>query len=470
MPETHKTDLLVIGGGPGGYAAAFRAADLGLDVTIIEANSRLGGTCLLRGCIPSKALLHVAALIAETQEAQHWGVTFSEPKIDLPALREWKNGIISRLANGLAGMVRQRKVNHIIGFAEFESSTSVVVKNNDDISRIEFNHAIIATGSRPVNIPMFAIDSPRVMNSSSALELDEVPKSMLVVGGGIIGLELGTVYAALGSEVSVVEMTDALVPGADADLIKPLAARLNRDFKDIHTRTRVTHLEEVNNGIEVHYESNTQQFVETFDRVLLAIGRRPNTDNIAIENTKVDVNERGFITIDTQMRTADAHIFAIGDAVPGPGLAHKAAHEGHVAAEVLAGHGAAFDKVIPSVVYTDPEVAWVGLTETEAKQNNRKVDIARFPWAASGKATSMGRTEGLTKIISDPYTNRVLGMGIVGPRAGDLIAEGVLAIEMGAVVEDIAHCIHPHPSLSESVGIAAEIQLGSATDVYMPKK
>ncbi|MBT3605893.1 MAG: dihydrolipoyl dehydrogenase [Candidatus Latescibacteria bacterium] len=470
MPETHKTDLLVIGGGPGGYAAAFRAADLGLSVTLIEADNRLGGTCLLHGCIPSKALLHVAALIAQTQEAQHWGVTFSEPKIDLPALREWKNGIISRLSNGLAGLVRQRKVHHIQGFAEFDSSTSVVVKNNDDVSRIEFGNAIIATGSRPVNIPLFAIDSPRVMNSSEALELDEVPKSLLVVGGGIIGLELGNVYSGLGSEVTVVEMTDALVPGADADLIKPLAARLNRDFKAIHTRTRVTHLEEVNNGIEVHYESNSQQFVETFDRVLLAIGRRPNTDNITIENTKVERNDRGFITVDAQMRTSDANIFAIGDAVPGPGLAHKAAHEGHVAAEVLAGHGAVFDKVVPSVVYTDPEVAWVGLTENEAKQDNRKVDVARFPWAASGKATSIGRTEGLTKIISDPHTHRVLGMGIVGPHAGDLLAEGVLAIEMAAVVEDIAHSIHPHPSLSETVGVAAEIQLGSATDVYMPKK
>lgn len=470
MPETHKTDLLVIGGGPGGYAAAFRAADLGLSVTLIEADNRLGGTCLLRGCIPSKALLHVASLIAETKESQHWGVTFSEPKIDLPALREWKNGIISRLSNGLSGLVRQRKVHHIQGFAEFDSSTSVVVKNNDDVERIEFNNAIIATGSRPVNIPLFAIDSPRVMDSSGALDLEEVPKSMLVVGGGIIGLELGTVYAALGSEVTVVEMTDALVPGADADLIKPLTARLNRDFKAIHTRTRVTHLDEVNNGIEVHYESNNQQFVETFDRVLLAIGRRPNTDKITIENTKIELNERGFIKVDTQMRTTDSHIFAIGDAIPGPGLAHKAAHEGHVAAEVLAGHAAAFDKVIPSVIYTDPEVAWVGLTETEAKQQNRKVDIARFPWAASGKATSIGRTEGLTKIISDPYSHRVLGMGIVGPHAGDLIAEGVLAIEMGAVAEDIAHSIHPHPSLSETVGIAAEIQLGSATDVYMPKK
>jgi len=470
MPETHKTDLLVIGGGPGGYAAAFRAADLGQTVTLIEADNRLGGTCLLRGCIPSKALLHVAALIAETQEAQHWGVTFTEPKIDLPALREWKNGIISRLSNGLAGLVRQRKVHHIKGFAEFESSTRVVVKDNDDISHVEFNHAIIATGSRPVSIPMFAIDSPRVMDSSAALELDEIPKSLLVVGGGIIGLELSTVYAALGSEVTVVEMTDTLVPGADADLIKPLSARLNRDFKAIHTRTRVTHLVEVNNGIEVHYENNTQQFVETFDRVLLAIGRRPNTDKIAIENTKVERNERGFITVDTQMRTTDAHIFAIGDAVPGPGLAHKAAHEGHIAAEVLAGHDASFDRVVPSVVYTDPEVAWVGLTETEAKQKNRKVEVARFPWAASGKATSIGRTEGLTKIISDPYTHRVLGMGIAGPHAGDLIAEGVLAIEMAAVVEDIAHSIHPHPSLSESVGVAAEIQLGSATDVYMPKK
>lgn len=470
MAETHKTDILVIGGGPGGYAAAFRAADLGKDVTLIETDDRLGGTCLLRGCIPSKALLHIAALIEETREAKTWGIKYKEPEIDLPALREWKNGIITRLSNGLSGLVRQRKVHHIKGFAEFESSTRVAVKNNADVSHIEFNYAIIATGSRPVNIPMFAIDSPRVMDSSAALNLENIPKSMLVVGGGIIGLELGTVYAALGSEVTVVEMTDGLLPGTDRDLVKPLANRLGHTFKAIYTSTRVTHLDETNEGIEVHYEGEGKQFVETYDSVLLSIGRRPNTDHIGIENTQVQPNKQGFIPVDAQMRTKDPHIFAIGDAVPGPGLAHKASHEGHIAAEVLAGHDAAFDKVIPSVVYTDPEVAWVGLTEADARKQNRKIDIARFPWAASGKAMALGRTEGLTKIIVDPYTERILGVGMVGPRAGDLIAEGVLAIEMAAVVEDLAHTIHAHPTLSETLGIAGEIHLGSATDVYMPKK
>jgi len=470
MSSVHKTDILVIGGGPGGYAAAFRAADLGKEVTLIEADNRLGGTCLLRGCIPSKALLHVAALIDESREAANWGVTFNEPEIDLPKLREWKNSTINRLANGLSSLVKQRKIKHIQGFAEFQSSSQVAVKGNADISRVEFVDAIIATGSRPVKPAAFALDSPRIIDSSGALELEDVPKRLLVVGGGIIGLELGTVYAALGSEVTVVEMTDGLLPGTDLDLVKPLATRLAHTFKAIHTATKVTHLEEVNDGIEVHCQGQGKQWVETYDRVLLSIGRRPNTDNIGLENTKIKPDERGFIPVDDQMRTQDPHIFAIGDAAPGPGLAHKAAHQGRIAAEVLAGHPSAFDNAIPSVVYTDPEIAWVGLTEIEARKQNRKVEIAKFPWAASGKAMTLGRTEGLTKLIIDPYTGRVLGVGIVGTRAGDLIAEGVLAIEMAAVVEDIAHSIHPHPTLSESIGIAGEIYLGSATDVYMPKK
>lgn len=470
MAETHKTDLLVIGGGPGGYTAAFRAADLGLQVTLVNADDNLGGTCLLRGCIPSKALLHVAELITEASEARTYGLTFGDPKIDLDALRGWKDNIITRLSTGLSGLVRQRKVTHLTGYAQFESSQSASIAGNEDIDRVEFEHAIIATGSRPIILPIFALDTPRILDSTTALDLDEIPKSLLVVGGGIIGLELGSVYAALGSAVTVVEMTDTLLPGTDSDLVKPLETRLRQAFSAIHTSTRVTHIEEVNTGIEVHWEGDGSKTSEIFDRVLLCIGRRPNTDNIGLENTEIQPDDRGFIEVDSQMRTNDPRLYAIGDAVPGPGLAHKAAHEGKIAAEVLAGESAAFDAVIPSVVYTDPEIAWVGLTETDAHEQNRKVDIVRFPWAALGKAHAIGRIEGQTKLIIDPHTRRVLGMGIVGPQAGDLIAEGVLAIEMAAVAEDIAHTIHPHPSLAESIGIASEIHLGSATDVYMPKK
>ena len=470
MAETHTTQLLVIGGGPGGYTAAFRAADLGLTVTLVDADDHLGGTCLLRGCIPSKALLHVAELIAEAREAKTYGVSFGDPKVDLEALRRWKNGIITRLSGGLSGLVRQRKVTHLTGRARFESSQSAAVEGHAAIDRVEFEYAIIATGSRPIVLPTFALDTPRILDSTTALDLADIPKSLLVVGGGIIGLELGSVYAALGSDVTVVEMTDALLPGTDPDLVKPLESRLCQSFRGIYTQTHVTQIEEVNAGLEVHYEGNAPMTSETYDRVLLCIGRRPNTDNIGLENTDVEPDERGFIPVDSQLRTRDPRLFAIGDAVPGPGLAHKAAHEGKIAAEVLAGEPAAFDAIIPAVVYTDPEIAWAGLTEMGARAQNRKVDVARFPWAASGKAHAIGRVEGQTKLVIDPYTQRVLGVGIVGPHAGDLIAEGVLAIEMAAVAEDIAHAIHPHPSLSESIALAAEIHLGSATDVYMPKK
>lgn len=470
MAETHTTQLLVIGGGPGGYTAAFRAADLGLTVTLVDADDHLGGTCLLRGCIPSKALLHVAELIAEAREAKTYGISFGDPKVDLEALRRWKNGIITRLSGGLSGLVRQREVTHLTGRARFESSQSASVEGHAAIDRVEFEHAIIATGSRPIVLPTFALDTPRILDSTTALDLADIPKSLLVVGGGIIGLELGSVHAALGSDVTVVEMTDALLPGTDPDLVKPLESRLRQSFRGIYTQTRVTQIEEVNAGLEVHYEGSAPMASETYDRVLLCIGRRPNTDTIGLETTDVEPDERGFIPVDSQMRTRDSRLFAIGDAVPGPGLAHKAAHEGKIAAEVLAGEPAAFDAIIPSVVYTDPEIAWAGLTEMEARAQNRKVDVARFPWAASGKAHAIGRVEGQTKLVIDPYTQRVLGVGIVGPHAGDLIAEGVLAIEMAAVAEDIAHAIHPHPSLSESIALAAEIHLGSATDVYMPKK
>ncbi|MCZ6634738.1 MAG: dihydrolipoyl dehydrogenase [bacterium] len=468
--NTHRTDILIIGGGPGGYAAAFRASDLGKQITLVEADNRLGGTCLLRGCIPSKALLHAGALIAEAREAKAWGLSFAQPEIDLDKMRDWKNNIVDRLSNGLAGLVRQRKIDHMQGLARFESSTSVAIEGNDTVDRVEFNHAIIATGSRPAILRTFALDSPRIMDSTSALELEEIPKRLLVVGGGIIGLELGLVYAELGSEVTVSELTDGLIPGCDRDLIRPLENRLKRVFKGIHINTRVTHVEAFHDHLEVSLEGDLQTAHQVFDRILISVGRHPNTDHLGLENTAVETDDQGFVQVNAQMRTKDEHILAIGDIVPGPGLAHKASHEGKIAAEVLAGESVAFDAIIPAVVYTDPEIAWCGLTETQARAENIPVEISRFPWAASGRAATLARTEGLTKLVVEPHTHRILGVGIVGPNAGELIAEGVLAVEMAAVAEDLAHSIHPHPSLAESIGIAAEIHLGSATDLYMPKK
>ncbi len=467
---THTTDLLVIGGGPGGYASAFRAADLGMQVTLVETDDRLGGTCLLRGCIPSKALLHAVALISEAREAKDWGLTFQNPEIDLDALRKWKDGITGRLSGGLSGLCKQRKVTLVRGRAVFETSQSVRVEGSDGPSRIEFNHAIIATGSRPSTLPVFDIGSPRVLDSTSALELEDIPKRILAVGGGIIGLELSTVYAELGSQVTVIEVTDGLLPGVDRDLVRPLQKRMEKIVAGIHLNTSVTAIKETQKSLSVTFEGEIEKKKQTFDKILLSVGRRPNSENIGLENIRVEVTDRGFITVDSQMRTKDERIFAIGDVVEGPGLAHKAAHEGKVAAEVLAGEPAAFDKIIPAVVYTDPEVAWCGLTETRAKQENQQIGVARFPWAASGRAATLGRTEGLTKLVVNPDTGRVLGVGIVGPNAGELIAEGVVAVEMAAVAQDLAESIHPHPSLSESIGIAAEIYLGTATDLYIPKK
>ena len=470
MGNAHRTDILVIGGGPGGYAAAFRAADLGKQVTIVEVGSRLGGTCLLRGCIPSKALLHLTSLKAEAREAASWGLSFDEPKIDLDKIRSWKNGIIKRLSGGLSSLAKQRKVDHIQGRVRFINSQSVTVEDNAEVSSIDFNHAIIATGSRPAILPTFALDSPRILDSTTALDLADIPERILVVGGGVIGLELGAVYAELGSEAIVVEATPEILPGIDRDLVRPLQNRLKKVFKSIHGNTRVTHVELVQDGLEISFDGDLVAQHQMFDRILLSVGRTPNTDSLGLENTKVELDSHGFILTNSQMKTRDEHLYAIGDVVPGPGLAHKAAHEGHVAAEVLAGENAAFDAIIPAVVYTDPEIACCGLTETQARAQNTSIEIARFPWAASGKAATLGRTEGLTKVIFEPHTNRVLGVGIVGPHAGDLIAEGVLAVEMAAVAEDLAHSIHPHPTLAESIGIAAEIQLGSATDLYMPKR
>jgi dihydrolipoamide dehydrogenase len=471
MPvDTHKTDLLVIGGGPGGYAAAFRSADLGIPVTLVEADDRLGGTCLLRGCIPSKALLHVASLISESREAAACGLTFSEPEIDLDKMRKWKDGILTKFSRGLDVLCKRRRVTRVRGRAVFESSDRVRISGRDDVSQIDFVHAIVATGSRPAVPPVFDIDSPKILDSNKALEVENIPNRLLAVGGGIIGLELSTVYAQLGSQVTLVEITGGLLPGVDRDLVKPLQKRLEGIFDGIHLNTAVAALETNGNGISASFEGDYQGRSQTFDNILLSAGRLPNTENLGLENTRVGLSDPGFIVVDGHMRTADSRIFAVGDVVDGPGLAHKAAHQGKVAAEVIAGQPAGFDSIVPSVVYTDPEIAWCGLTETQAREQDLPVKIARYPWAASGRAATLGRTEGLTKLIVDPQTSRILGAGIVGPNAGELIAEAVLGVEMAAVAEDLAHTIHPHPSLSESLGIAAEIHLGTATDLYIPKK
>ena len=471
MPNgAHWTDLLVIGGGPGGYAAAFRGADLGIPVTLVEAEDRLGGTCLLRGCIPSKALLHVAGLISESREAAACGLTFSEPEIDLEKMRGWKDGILTNLSRGLDALCRRRRVRRVRGRAAFESSQRIRVTGGDDVSQIDFVHAVVATGSRPAVPPVFNIDSPKVLDSDRALELEHVPDRLLAVGGGIVGLELSTVYARLGSRVTLVEITGGLLPGVDRDLVRPLQKHLEGILDGIHVNTAVASLKEDENGITASFKGDFEAGPQTFDNVLLSAGRVPNTRDLGLENTRVGLSDAGFILVDEKMRTSDTRIFALGDVVDGPGLAHKAAHQGKVAAEVIAGQPAAFDGVVPSVVYTDPEIAWCGLTETDARAQGRPVKTARYPWAASGRAATLGRTEGLTKLVFDPESSRLLGAGIVGPNAGELIAEAVLGVEMGAVAEDLAHTIHPHPSLSESLGIAAEIHLGSATDLYVPRK
>ncbi len=468
--NNQKTDVLVIGAGPGGYSAAFRAADLGMDVTLVDSGERPGGVCLLRGCIPSKALLHVARLLTETQEAGDWGVTFSKPKIDLDALRSYKEGIVDRLASGIDGLCKRRKVTRIQGRATFEGSQRVRVENGEGVSHVDFGHAILAVGSRPSTVPGLDLDSPLLMNSTSALRLEEVPRRLLVVGGGYIGLELGTVYAALGSKLTVVELTDSLLPGVDRDLVKPLADRMRDTADAILLKTRVAGIAEAKAGLSVTLEGEVEKPKQTFDRVLVAVGRRPNSEGLGLENTGTEVDNRGFVVVDAQQRSADSHILAVGDVAGEPGLAHRAAHQGKIAAEVLAGEASAFDSQVPAVVFTDPEVAWCGLTEAAAKEEGKIVKVSRFPWAASGRAATLGRRDGVTKLVVEPHTNRILGVGITGLGAGELIAEGVLAVEMGAVAEDLALTIHPHPTLSESLGIAAEMHLGTATDLYVPKR
>ncbi|HJP32072.1 MAG TPA: dihydrolipoyl dehydrogenase [Candidatus Latescibacteria bacterium] len=466
-----QTQIAVIGGGPGGYVAAFRAADLGLDVTLIDLDENPGGVCLYRGCIPSKALLHVAKLLNETKEAAEWGVTFGEPRIDLDGLRAFKDRVVARMTGGLGQLSKARKVTYVRGRARFTGAQSLKIDLHDGGQQdLSFEQAVLATGSRPVVLPAFDIGSERVMDSTGALELRDVPGRLLVVGGGIIGLELGQVYAALGSQVSVVEMTDGLIPPADRDLVKVLSRRLESQFEGVHLNTKVTAVAENGNALDVSWEPVTggDGATQTFDRILLSIGRRPNTEDLGLETTRIQLTERGFVSVDAQRRTAEPSIFAIGDVI-GSALAHTASHEGIVAAEVMSGERSAFEpNAIPGVVYTDPEIAWCGLTESEAA--GRDIKVARFPWAASGRATTLGRSDGLTKLIVDPQTERILGVGIAGPGAGELIAEGVLAVEMAALVQDVALTIHPHPSLSETVMEAAEAYHGLSPHITGPRR
>ena len=465
-------EIVVLGSGPGGYTAAFRAADLGKQVILIERYNNIGGVCLNVGCIPSKALLHTAEIINEAEQMSAHGVTFCKPEIDLPRLAGWKNKVIKKLTGGLAALAKQRKVRVVTGTGTLTSPHTVDVAGTDGgITSIRFDNLIIAAGSQAIQIPTFPNDSPRLMDSTDALELDDIPKRLLVVGGGIIGLEMATVYDALGSSVTIVELSPDLIPGCDRDLVKPLEKRLKKLYENIFTATRVTTIETTEKGLEVHFEGSKAPPSDIFDRVLIAVGRRPNGLKIGAENAGIHVDEHGFIPVNRQQRTNVDHIFAIGDITGQPMLAHKATHEGKVAAEVIAGMKSCLDaRTIPSVAYTDPEIAWMGITETQAKVEGIKYEKGAFPWAASGRALSIGRDEGLTKILLDPETGRVIGAGIVGPNAGELIAETILALEMGANAEDIGLTIHPHPTLSETVNFAAEMAEGTITDLYVPKK
>ncbi|MGB3840069.1 MAG: dihydrolipoyl dehydrogenase [Rhodanobacter sp.] len=470
-PADIQCQLVVLGSGPGGYSAAFRAADLGVDTVLVERYGTLGGVCLNVGCIPSKALLHAAAVIDEAAAMAAHGVSFGAPKIDLDKLRSFKSKVVGQLTGGLATMAKQRKVRTLVGTGMFVSPHEMEVQTAEGTKLIRFEHAIIAAGSQSVKLPAFPWDDERVVDSTGALELKDVPKNLLVVGGGIIGLEMATVYSALGSAVTVVEFMDQLIPGADADLIRPLAKRLGSRLKGVHLKTKVVSAKATKKGIEVGYEGDSIPETTLFDRVLVAVGRSPNGNKIGADKAGVAVNERGFINVDTQMRTNVPHIYAIGDLVGQPMLAHKATHEAHVAAQAVAGQKSHFDaRVIPSVAYTDPEIAWVGVTEREAKEKGLKVGVGKFPWGASGRAIGIDRTEGFTKLIFDEDTHRIVGAGIVGVHAGDLISELALAIEMGAEAADIALTIHPHPTLGESVGMAAEVYEGTITDLYLPKK
>ncbi|MGJ8625872.1 MAG: dihydrolipoyl dehydrogenase [Sulfitobacter sp.] len=471
-PGDIHADVVVLGSGPGGYTAAFRAADLGKNVVLIERNPTLGGVCLNVGCIPSKALLHVAKVLTEADEMSAHGVTFAKPKIDLDALRSWKDSVVGQLTGGLTGLAKARKVTTVRGTGTFTGPNMIEVTGDEGTKTVSFDQCIIAAGSEPVELPFIPHDDQRVLDSTGALELADVPKRMLILGGGIIGLEMACVYDALGSKITVVEFMDQLMPGADKDMVKPLQTRIAKRYEKIMLKTKVTAMEAGKKGLKVTFEDDKGEVTtDTFDKVLVSVGRRPNGKLINAEAAGVAVDDRGFIAVDNQQRTGVPHIFAIGDVVGQPMLAHKAVHEGKVAAEVCAGEKRAFDAlVIPSVAYTDPEVAWVGITETEAKAKGLKVGKGVFPWAASGRALSNARSEGMTKVLFDPTDDRVVGAAIVGTNAGDLIAEVALAIEMGCDATDLGHTIHPHPTLSETVNFAAEMFEGTITDLMPPKK
>jgi dihydrolipoamide dehydrogenase len=473
MAETSNLRVAIVGGGPGGYAAAFLAADLGLKVTMIDPEVNPGGVCLYRGCIPSKALLHVAKLLEESEQAKNWGIEFQKPKIDLAKLGSWKEGVVKKLTGGLGQLSKQHAVQYIQGRAGFQNSNTLKVsKTGGGEETLTFDRIVLATGSRPAVIPSLKVDSPRMMDSTGALDLPEIPNNLLVIGGGYIGLELGSVYATLGTRVTCVEMLSGLLPGADRDLVLPLHKKLEKLFESIQLNTTVASLKEEPSGIRASLKGQDGKTTEkVFDRVLMSVGRKPNSEIAGLDKTKVQVNQKGFIQVNEQLQTNDPYIYAIGDVVGEPMLAHKAQHEGRTAVEAIAGHKVAFEpNAIPAVVFTDPEIAWAGLTETQAKERGREVSVAKFPWAASGRAITLDRPEGLTKLIVDPKTERVLGVGLCGPGAGEMIAEGVLAIEMCATAADLELTIHPHPTLSETIMEAAEVFYGRATDIYRPVK
>ena len=469
-----NTQVVVIGGGPGGYAAAYLASDLGMQVTLVNLDKNPGGVCLYKGCIPSKALLHVAKLMNETEDAKKWGIEFGKPKIDLDKLRNWKDSVVEKLTSGVGLVGRQRKISFVQGKASFVSSSKLKIdKIEGGTEELNFEKAIIATGSVIATIPSLNLESKRVLNSTTALELPAIPKRLLVIGGGYIGLELGSVYQALGSEVSVVEMTSGLLPGADRDLVNFLAKKIEKSYEKVMLNSKVIEMKEVKDGITVKIQTSGDGKIteEVYDYVLMSIGRKPDTAGLGLENTNVKLTNRGWIKVNEQMRTDDQNIFAIGDIAGEPMLAHKASHEGRVAAEVIAGHKVAFEPLaIPAVVFTDPEIAWAGITESQAKDKGINYEIARFPWAASGRALTLDRSDGVTKLIVNPETQRILGIGICGPGAGELIAEGVLAIEMGANLTDLRLTIHPHPTLSETIMESAEAFFGQSTHMYKPKK
>lgn len=458
--------LIIIGAGPGGYAAAFYAADMGLEVTLVDAGSAPGGVCLHKGCIPSKALLHIASLIDECRQASEWGISFAEPEIDLGRLRNWSEKIVGDMAAGLVSLCKRRKITLIQGHAKFQGSNTISVAGADPIP---YDHCILAVGSHPALPPIFDADSPRIMDSTSALQLNDIPSRLLIVGGGYIGLELGTVYAALGSQVTVIELTDGLLPEVDRDLVRPLFSRLKASFENIYLGSKVVSAKDEGDEVRVCFEDENGSHEECFDRVLVAVGRRPNSEGIGLENTDVELDENAFIKVNDQLQTNDPAIWAIGDVIGGAMLAHKASHEGKAAVDVIMG-GKALSATIPAVVFTNPEIAWAGLSETQAKSDGKEITVAKFPWAASGRAQTLARTEGMSKLIIDPQSKKILGIAVVGAGAGELIAEGILAIENGLTATDLAETVHPHPTLSETVMEAAQVFLGKAIHVFKPPR